>query len=349
MEKNKTAWKDHLLKSGLPLEFEIKKFLDEKGCISNMERTYLRSNEASITTEFSYDIESSYIKGEHFIDLMVECKYRHDSVRWVFLPETYHSIDEIRHTDFMHPVDHFNTHPFHYFEFPLSFGPLCSKGIELTNEGANPKTITQAVTQLAYAMAEKVTNAVHHQTDEVLSTNFKSTTFYNIPIIVTTASLYRLREDVDIRTIKTAEKLEDVATKEPYLVLKAKTGSDLLKYNQEIFHNFIMDQDLESLAAKLRSFNGDPRFIFDHIARESCPNSIVIVHHTPDNLGLTKFFEYIDRVIKPDQEIFEMVKKKNDEMTAFFEKFERDHPGVDLSTCQKDEPENNAADGLVKE
>lgn len=331
MDKNKNAWKDHLLKSGLPLEFEVKKFLDEYGCISNMERTYLRNNEAEVPTEFSYDIDSSYIEGEHFIDLMIECKYRHESVRWVFLPETYGSIDDIKHTDFMHPVDHFNTHEYRNFNFPIAFGPLCSKGVELTSEGANPKTITQAIAQLAYAIADKATNAILHQTDDVLGTHFKSTTFYSIPIIVTTAQLYRLREEVDIKMIKASELLEDIATSEPFLVLKAKPGSDLLKYNQEIFSDFIMERGLEDLTAKLKSFNDDPRFILDHIARNDCPNSIVVIQHTPDNNGLIRFFEFINRVIKPDQEIFDLIKQKDEEHKAFFEKFERDHPGVDLS------------------
>jgi hypothetical protein len=331
MEKNKNAWKDHLLRSGLPLEFEVKKFLDEYGCISNMERTYLRNNEVQVPAEFSYDIDSSYIKGEHFIDLMIECKYRHESVRWVFLPETYGSIDEISHTGFMHPVDHFNTHVYRNSDFPIAFGPLCSKGVELTSDGANPKTITQAIAQLAYAMADKVTNAILHQTDEVLSTHFKSTTFYNIPIIMTTAQLYRLREKVDIKTIKASELLEDIATNEPFLVLKAKSGSDLLKYNQEIFRNFIMERGPEELTTKLKSFSDNPWFILDHIAKNNCPNSIVVIQHTTDNRGLVKFFEFINRVIKPDQEIFDLIKQKDDEHKAFFEKFERDHPGVDLS------------------
>jgi hypothetical protein len=331
MEKNKSTWKDHLLKSGLPLEFEIKRFLDDKGCISNMERTYLRNNEAEVPTEFSYDIDSSYIKGDHFIDLMIECKYRHENVRWVFLPETYGSIDDINYTDFMHALDHFNTHEYHHVDFPIAFGPLCSKGVELTSEGANPKTITQAIAQLSYAMADKVTNAVLHQTDAVLSTHFKSTTFYSIPIIVTTAPLYRLRDDVDIQTIKVSEKLEDVATSEPFLILKAQPGSDLLKHNREIFSTFMIERGLEELTAKLKSFNSDPRFVFDNIARGDCPNSIVIIQHTPDNSGLIKFFEYINRVIKPDQEIFDLIKQRRDENKAFFEKFERDYPGVDLS------------------
>lgn len=64
----KNAWKEHLLKSGLPLEFEVKKFLDSKGCVSNVDHTYMRYEEHNLNTEFSYDIDSSYIKGDHFMD-----------------------------------------------------------------------------------------------------------------------------------------------------------------------------------------------------------------------------------------------------------------------------------------
>ncbi|MBI5573834.1 MAG: hypothetical protein HY919_04695 [Elusimicrobia bacterium] len=103
----KDTWKEYLLKSSIPLEFEVKKFLDSKGCISDFEYSYLRTNENNASKEFSYDIDASYICDEHFVELMIECKYRHQSTKWVFIPEKYVVLHEVYPNSFMHPNDHF--------------------------------------------------------------------------------------------------------------------------------------------------------------------------------------------------------------------------------------------------
>ncbi len=193
MKENKTEikkpnnkWKDYLLKSGLPLEYEIVDFLESKGCISSFEHSYLRPDENLIENEFSFDIDSSYIKEHHFFKLLIECKYRDSSTNWLFLPAEFGGPNELGNTSFLHPNDHFTQHikfPFKHIELP-PFAKPCLKGIELTSDGQNPKTITQAVNQLNYAMAEFIADDMVHQIDELLATS--EIIFYNIPIIVTT-------------------------------------------------------------------------------------------------------------------------------------------------------------------
>lgn len=331
MDKDKkNAWKEHLLKSGLPLEFEVKKFLDSKGCISNVDYTYLRHNEHDLSTEFSYDIDSSYIQGDHFMDLMIECKYRHESTKWVFLPETYRSIDDIDETDFMHKNDHFNEVNRTKVDFPVSFGPLCDKGIELTSDCSNPKSITQAISQLSYAMADKLISGIDHQVDELLRINFKNTIFYSIPVIITTAKLYRIKEEIGIQAIKSAKDITEISTNEPYIVIKAKPGSDLTRYNREKLKGFILIKGEERFTERLNSFSKDLWFVISRIAENKCPNSIVVIHHDAENKGLNELFKFLDRVMNPDQEIFDILSEKQRESDEFFAKFEKDNPHVDL-------------------
>ncbi len=104
---NENKWKDYLLKSGIPLEYEIMEFLSKKNCISDFDYTYFRQDQLNHLTEFSYDIDSSFIEPPHFINLMIECKYRHETTKWLFLPECYDGTDEIFYTSFMHPNNHF--------------------------------------------------------------------------------------------------------------------------------------------------------------------------------------------------------------------------------------------------
>lgn len=317
---NEMNWKDYLLKSGLPLEYEIKKLLDRKNCISNFEYTYFRKDKAEKITEFSYDIDSSYIKPPHFVELMIECKYRHETTKWLFLPENYGGIGEIHHTSFMHPNDNFNKEKHQILtNFPYQFAPLCSKGIEITSNGQNPKSITQAISQLSYAMAERITDGIYHQVDDVLGKSFNGTIFYHIPIIITTAELYRINENSSIDLIKKSDSIKDITTKENCLIVKNNAGVDLENYNLSVFQRFISEYGKEKLQKKLNSFNEDLNFVISVIAKHYSPSCFVVINYSKDNDTLNDFFAYIDRVIKPDKEIFEMIEKEHKRINEIIE------------------------------
>ena len=68
--------------------------------------------------------------------------------------------------------------------------PLCRKGIELLPRDANPKTIEQAVEQLRHAVVAKALDSLVHQVDDLLGA--PTPLFVIVPIIVTTAELWRL-------------------------------------------------------------------------------------------------------------------------------------------------------------
>lgn len=310
-----TKWKEHLLKSGIPLEYEIKEYLLSKGCITNFEYTYFRENETKQRTEFSYDLDSSFIKPPYFIDFMIECKYRHESTKWLFLPEEYGGINEVEYTSFIHLNEHFNPKKHGNFSnFPFPLAPLCSKGIELTNEGQNPKTITQAIAQLSYAMAEKITNGMYHQVDEVLSKNFAGTLFCNIPIIITTAELYRINDNVTIDSIKNSIEIEDIATNEKCLVIKNNIGVDLEKYNLSVFERFVNEIGKDKLLKKLNSFNKDLEFVLSVIAKNYSPQCLIVIHYSKTKNGFDDLIEYLKKYINPSEEILDAIKAKEEEM-----------------------------------
>ncbi|OQP43448.1 hypothetical protein A4H97_11075 [Niastella yeongjuensis] len=309
MANNK--WKDYLLKSGLPLEYEVLDFLDSKKCISSFEYSYLRPDENLIENEFSFDIDSSYIKDHHFFKLLIECKYRDSSTNWLFLPGEYGGPSELSHTAFLHPCDHFTKttkFPYRHPELPPIAKP-CLKGIELTSDGQNPKTITQAVNQLSYAMAEMIVDDMVHQIEELLATS--EVIFYNVPIIVTTANLFRIKENTTIEKIKETENLLDIATKEDCLVLQTKIGKDLQRHNRKLFSEFINERGEEILNKKLKSFNDDIGFVCEVISSNYCPESILVIQHTPDNKAFEKLFELFDDVVSPSKPTHKYL---NDEM-----------------------------------
>lgn len=320
MANNK--WKDYLLKSGLPLEYEVLDFLDSKKCISTPEYSYLRPDENLIENEFSFDIDSAYIQGHHFFKLLIECKYRDSSTNWLFLPGEYGGPSELGKTSFLHPNDHFTKKTKFLFKHP-ELEPIakpCIKGIELTSDGQNPKTITQAINQLSYAMAEMIVSDMVHQIDELLTSS--EFIFYNVPIIVTTANLYRIKENTTIEKIKATDDLLDIATKEDCLVLQTSIGKDLQRHNQRIFNEFIRERGHEFLNSKLNSFNDDFRFVSQVISSTYCPQSVLVVQHTSDNKAFEKLFELLDEIVSPSEKTKNYLKAEKQRLKELFAKFD---------------------------
>ena len=320
MSDKSKKWKDFLLKSSIPLEYEVKQLLDKYGCVSNYEFTYLRPDENEVVNEFSYDIDASYIKGRHFFELMIECKYRDLSTNWIFIPDNYGGMDEIEHYSFINPNDHFTQeNKFLRLDYePLA--PLCGKGIEINSNGQNPKTITQAINQLSYAMAEKVISGMEHQIEKLLTTS--EIIFYNIPIIVTTANLYRLKDDVTMQEIKNSNDINSIASKEECLILKAPKSKHLENYNFQEFLRFIRKYGQEELNKKLKSFNEDIGFVCSVITKNYCPSAIAIIQFTESNRGFKKLFEFLNEIVKPTEKTINRQMERQKRLEEMSEKFE---------------------------
>ena len=161
MKSNNSKWKDYLLKSGIPLEYEVKSLLDNFSLITAYEQTYIRKDRTNVETEFSYDLNCTYIKELSYFDLMIECKYRHESTNWLFLPDEDNRRNSMTYTSILHPNDFFTeSNKFHFeiFEMPY-LAPVCSKGIEITTDGQNPKTINQ----LSFGMARNILDGMYTQ------------------------------------------------------------------------------------------------------------------------------------------------------------------------------------------
>jgi hypothetical protein len=278
----------------------------------------LRRDESEIVNEFSYDIDASFIKGGHFFDLMIECKYRDQSTNWVFTPESYGGISEINSYSFINPNDHF-TQKKKFFELDYEpLAPLCGKGIEINSEGQNPKSISQAMNQLSYAMAEKILDGMEHQIERLLGSS--EIIFYHIPIIVTTANLFRLNENVTIEQIKQSNDLSDVSTEAECLILKSPIGKDLEKYNIEIFYRFIDKYSKDYLNKKLKSFNEDIGFVLSVIAKNYCPGAFAVIHFSKGNVGFKSLFEYLNEIVEPTEKTFNRERKNKKRMEELTKK-----------------------------
>ncbi len=323
MANNK--WKDYFLKSGVPLEYEVLEYLNTQGCIANFEYSYFKLTEDAIEREFSYDIDAAYLKWEHqehFFDLMIECKYRDASTSWIFLPWSYGGADELEHLAFLHPLDIFNDSlkfPYRHPQLP-PVAKACSKGIEITSDGQNPKTITQAINQLSYAMANRIVSNMGSQYEVLLACE---TIFYHVPIIVTTANIYRLKEWTTIDHIKNSNCLDEIATQEDILVMKTNSGKDLLRHSRKLLNSLTEDYDTEELQKKLNSYNDDLGFVLNNIAENRCPECIIVLQHTTDNSGFNKLFTLFNDIMSPSKETIAYLKQRHKEIKKSRAKWEK--------------------------
>lgn len=304
-------WKDYFLKSGVPLEYEIKNLLDKYGCLTAFENSYLRKDKSNILTEFSYDINSTLVEESNFFELMIECKYRDPSTDWIFLPGQKINRKSLSFNSILHPNDHFtieNKFNFKTYEMPF-LAQNGSKGIEITNDGQNPKSITQAINQLSYGLSRNYLDAMISQLES--NDGLEDMIYFHIPIIVTTANLYLLNENTSIDNIKESNNLEDIATKQKHLAINCETGKDLENYNKEIFNNLLKRFDKNYLKNRLESDFDDVETLISVLSKHSCPSSIYVIHHDSKSNSFEELFNLIREIIYPTQKTIRFMKDKS--------------------------------------
>src|SRR3990172_413536 len=145
----KRTWKDHLLSSGLPLEQSVIQSLRKLDILDPREYKYERINEAGIPTLFSVDIHATRM-GPVWLELFIECKYRHDGTRWVFTPDEFNFGRDEAFQDMFILLDTFAggySVDRNLINRQFKKDDLCRKGIEILRDDANPKSIEQSIQQ----------------------------------------------------------------------------------------------------------------------------------------------------------------------------------------------------------
>ncbi|SFN25002.1 hypothetical protein [Salegentibacter flavus] len=314
MKKDNSKWKDFLLKSSLPLEYEVKQKLKDLGFWTEYDFSYLRNNENNVLTEFSYDIDATKEIGNHSFELMIECKFRDDSTNWLFLPEKYNDSDRgIGMNSFLNTNDFFYKYDYPDFFKVLGFketAKLCSKGIEINSTGQNPKTITQAVSQLSFALIEKAISAFKKQIEHSeLDGHF---IYHHIPIIVTTANLYRLKNDISISDIRSSTDIIQVAEKEKMVLMEPPLSVARREYAlqklAEFEKKFSRDKLNRMMNSQLKKNSRDYEFHRNHLA--NYPEGVLVIHHSSDHNNFEPLLETLEEINRPKKETIERLDKE---------------------------------------
>lgn len=255
------SWKDHLLSSGVPLEYSVLRTLADLGIINPAEHRYERPNEQGVSTEFSIDVCATDIDTDRnvWLELLIECKYRHDNTRWVFAPVDYQRFERASVRDAYVVLDDLAED--RRFDFaavetePASY-PMCGGGIELLPKDGNPKSIKGAISQLQFALVDKVVDAMVHQADHLLGQ--PTPIFFFVPMLVTTADLWRLRPGTTIENIRDAQDIANIADSHQLLLVHQRPHSQVQRHTEvrlrklDERHRMKLD---EVLAARGLGFN----------------------------------------------------------------------------------------------
>jgi hypothetical protein len=313
-----TKWKDLVLKSGLPLEYEVKAYLDEKGLVPSHEFAYLREDETGRKRSFSYDVRATMLLPGHQLELMIECKYRHPAVSWFFLPEEYGGIYELNPLDVYHPIYHFSqrisplAHSSYYYP-PLA--PAVGRGVEITDSETNPKSIHQATTQLAYSFTEQIVEAVVSEVDRLL---VKDIVLCHVPIIVTTANLFRLKEGVTIRDVRNAATPADIADPHDMLVMKQPEDPEIYGRNLEALDQLNTERG-DDLKKKMNWHNDNLDHLLGVLSKQ--PRAYIVLRFTEDRASFNRFLKYTADCFDPESDFYTEVQKRRAELDVRMAEF----------------------------
>ncbi|WP_259068965.1 hypothetical protein HDF24_05940 [Mucilaginibacter sp. X4EP1] len=317
---NNNKWKEFLLKSGLPLEFEVKKVLDKSGFWTKNEFSYLRKNENEVLTEFSFDLDAEILIKDNLFELLVECKYRDESTNWLFIPEEYNdSTRGIGTTDFLNTNAFFYTKKYfdlHYTMLNIiKVAPLCSKGIEITTTGNNPKSIDQAIAQLSYGIVDKVILAMERQLSD---DDYFHLIYHHVPIVITTANLFKLKKNTSINSIKNASQISDLATAYDILLIEPSSSLDLKNYAYKKLNDFEEKYSKKYLNERLDKKFKERGRDFEYYKNEisGFPNGILIVNHALISKALKKLLLAFNEIAQPSQNLKNQLSKLSHDISA---------------------------------
>jgi hypothetical protein len=306
-------WKDLVLRSGLPLEYEVKVYLESKGLVPSHEFSYLREDETGRQRAFSYDVRATMLLPSHQLEIMIECKYRHPSVSWFFLPEQYGGIDELNPFDVYHPIYHFTQQisPLaHSSYFYPVLGPAVGKGIEVTDTETNPKSIHQAMTQLSFSFAEHIVSAIVHEVDLLLVNDI---VLCHLPIIVTTAKLFRLKDGVTIQDVRNATAPQDIADPQDLVVMKQPDDPEIYGRNLDALGQLAVERN-DDLRKKMNWHNDSLEHLLQVLSRQ--PRAYVVLQFTEDRASFDRLLTFTKDCFNPESDLVKEICKRHDEQDA---------------------------------
>lgn len=280
-------WKDRLLSSSIPLEFEVVKILTNKGFYTDYDFAYQRLD-GKEEKEFSIDILSGgyYPFGapnsiELQIDLNIECKYRNPDVKWLFLPNLQPFDDSNHVSSFpIRFIDEFSEVKLNHSLHNITVNHQSSKGVEVntSNGEVHDTGIHHGINQLMYSLPVILKSAIIQRLKDHLADVFP---YCFCPILVTSAELRLLNKNFSIEEVKNAGSIEDISNEVPFIYFKPYAYPSFVKHSINTFEDIRLDKYKE----RIEYFNSIRIIELDNVNGVKYEKPIFEIHPTTNLLN----------------------------------------------------------------
>ncbi len=245
-------WKDRLLSSSIPLEYEIAKILTQNKFSVSFDYAYQRLD-GQLEKEFSVDIkadafwpfnENAAVKAN--IDLLIECKYRNPNVSWLFIPELIEEeYSKFSSKGVIKLIDEFSQAANRDSAFGLPVCETCLKGVEVNTQNGevHDSGITHGISQLVYSLPLLVKEHIYR----CLSGSIDEAYPYILcPILVTTAELRLLKGEFSIESLRAAESIDDISVSVPFVRMYSEVYPSFDEHCRNIYKDFLQQYHLSN-------------------------------------------------------------------------------------------------------
>jgi len=203
-------WKNNLLASGFPLEYEAAKIADNLGFEIVTDYTYSRLNEQGVRMDFSIDLFATKLIQKDGRELLlcipVECKYRFSDAIWLFLPD-FVPEEEFLTSHMM--IERFSkSQKLRYGDtyLYLRYANRTCKGIEIKGDSVYDKEMKHGLQQLKYALPKVSIDALWGQRMEY---SINDRLFLIFPILLTTATLRLAKKAFSTQELQSFNDIDD--------------------------------------------------------------------------------------------------------------------------------------------
>lgn len=238
MMTEESKWKSKLLSSSTPLEYEVAKTLVSKGFSVTADYSYAREDEGRLK-DFSVDISAygfppfnSENNLKSTFSLLVECKYRHRGITWLFFPDPNEDTSHVFLSgSTLHAVDEFSPKffPYNCTGTIEDSAPYSFKGVEVNVDrgDVHDAEIRRGLLQIQYALPRVLTREIMSSVTLNLEDNLP---FFFCGMVVTTAPLMLAREGLTMADVEKAVTLGDIAEPVPWLIACVDPASDFIRH-----------------------------------------------------------------------------------------------------------------------
>jgi len=235
-------WKNGLLSSSLPLEYQAARLLAHRGFWVDPDYAYTREG-SGVVNEFSVDIYAFDFypftdpdRVESQLVLLVECKHRNPKRNWLFLRDPHPGESPLGSNTAVTLFDVFS--PWRVSRKPLqSFNKLLAlayKGVEVDIDSGDvfDAELRRGLLQLQFALPRAVASCTR---DALLGHLDDNKPFFISAILLTNARLLLARKTMSIDSVQDAQSLDELASDVPFVRVHLPQGPELKEHCKREF------------------------------------------------------------------------------------------------------------------